>query len=84
MNGECFGEVYNICGDDDYEVSNLELIKLICGNFEIDYRECIEFVDDRNYNDSRYLLNCDKIKQLGWEPKIGLRLGYPRLFKVFS
>ncbi|CAM9012429.1 unnamed protein product [Wickerhamomyces anomalus] len=81
MNGECFGEVYNICGDDDYEVSNLELIKLICGNFEIDYRECIEFVDDRNYNDSRYLLNCDKIKQLGWEPKIGLRLGLSKIIQ---
>lgn len=86
---ELFGQVFNISGDnnDSYEMGNLELIKFISDCFhnqlgKLDgykFEDCIKFVKDRNYNDSRYLLNCHKIKKLGWRPKVSLQIGIPKL-----
>lgn len=61
------GEAYNI--GTDYEVSNLELTKLILQKMEKD-DSWIELVKDRPFNDKRYSINTDKIRALGWEPQI--------------
>lgn len=86
--GNCFGEIYNVGGDDDnedYEMSNLDLIRFICDCYFKKYNikdradNYIEFIKDRNYNDSRYLLDCSKIKALGWSPTITLQSGIPKI-----
>jgi dTDP-glucose 4,6-dehydratase len=67
------GEIYNI-GANQEEISNLDLTRKIVnicnGN------EChIEYVADRRGHDRRYALNTDKIRGLGWAPKINFHDG---------
>jgi dTDP-glucose 4,6-dehydratase/UDP-glucose 4,6-dehydratase len=62
------GEIYNIGSDDHYEYSILEiakkLIKLI-KNTE-DYKKWITYIPDRPFNDKRYYISNEKVKNLGW------------------
>jgi len=62
------GEIYNIGSDEDKEYTVLEiahiLIKLI-KNSE-NYDEYIEYIEDRPFNDKRYYISNEKVKNLGW------------------
>lgn len=63
------GEINNV-----YNISsNLEFTIIDLANTMIDIfgesrENRIEFIKDRNFNDSRYLIKDDKIKALGWSP----------------
>ena len=69
------GETYNIGGD--YEISNINLTKLIIKIFDEKNssptgfsEKLIEFVDDRAGHDFRYAVDHSKItNKLGWKPK---------------
>ena len=65
-NGE-LGETYNIGGGN--EKTNLEVTKIILNSFGFD-ESYIDNVADRKGQDMRYSINCDKIHQLGWKPRI--------------
>jgi len=62
------GEIYNIGSDEDKEYTVLQiahlLIKMI-KNTE-DYDDHIEYIDDRPFNDKRYYISNEKVKNLGW------------------
>lgn len=66
------GEVYNITSNQ--EISNIELVQKICNIMEKGW-DLIEFVNDRPGHDFRYAMVADKLKQLGWGPKIKLKDG---------
>lgn len=60
------GEIYNIGSEKEYsviEVANLLISFLKPGE---KYTDWIEFIQDRPFNDKRYFISNDKIKQLGW------------------
>lgn len=90
-NNECFGEIYNIGGEitgvDSPEIENLQMIRYICdyylthkmhlSSYNLD--DYIQFVKDRNYNDSAYSLDCTKIAKLGWRPTISLQEGIEKV-----
>ena len=65
------GEIYNIGSDEDKEYTVLEiakiLIKLIHQNEN--YDDYIEYIEDRPFNDKRYYISNEKVKNLGWEIK---------------
>lgn len=64
------GEIYNISSDhDDYSVSQIAstLIGLFYNTQDTD--EYLEYVQDRLFNDYRYLINSDKLRSLGWKPQ---------------
>ena len=65
------GEIYNIGSDDDaeYTVKDVAeiLINLIKGNNN--YEEYIEYIENRPFNDQRYYISNEKLKNLGWEIK---------------
>ncbi len=65
------GEIYNIGSDEDKEYTVLEiaqiLVKLIKN--EDDYTKYIEYVEDRPFNDKRYYISNEKVKELGWTIK---------------
>ena len=77
------GEIYNIGGDESSDYSVMEvakiLIKEINGDTAIDDSssdvEWIEYVDDRPFNDKRYYISNDKLKQLGWNPQVDFMEG---------
>jgi len=62
------GEIYNIGCDEGMEYSILDvakiLIKKIKGTDE--YNEWITFIEDRPFNDQRYYISNNKLKELGW------------------
>jgi dTDP-glucose 4,6-dehydratase len=65
------GEIYNIGCDDGMEYSVLEIAKILIKlikNTE-DYAEWIEYIEDRPFNDKRYYISNQKLKDLGWEIK---------------
>jgi dTDP-glucose 4,6-dehydratase len=79
------GEIYNIGCDENMEYSILEvakiLIKMIKGeNVIID--DWIEYVKDRPFNDKRYYISNQKLKNLGWNIEVNFIEGLNDLVKV--
>src|SRR4051794_21266805 len=69
------GEVYNVGGPD--ECPNLEVVRRIIeltGGGE----ELIEYVTDRPGHDRRYSLSSEKVRRLGWEPRVRFADGLER------
>lgn len=61
------GKIYNI--GTEYEVCNFDVIKKIIEIMKPneDYKNWIEYVKDRPWNDLRYGVNCDDLLNLGWK-----------------
>jgi len=65
------GEIYNIGCDEGMEYSVLEVAKILIKmikNTE-NYDNWIEYIEDRPFNDQRYYISNQKLKDLGWEIK---------------
>ena len=71
------GEIYNIGCDEGMEYSVMEiaqiLIKLI--KKTDNYEDWIEYIEDRPYNDMRYYISNQKLKDLGWNIEVDLMTG---------
>ncbi len=67
--------IYNIGSKDEYSVLQVtEILKeLICPEKNI--WDCVEFVKDRVFNDTRYLVDCSKLENLGWKQIVNFRDG---------
>ena len=62
-------EIYNISGD--FEQSNKQTCKDIIKLYEDKkLKDCLDFSYSREGQDIRYSLNDDKIRSLGWKPKV--------------
>lgn len=66
------GETYNISSE--HEISVMELTKLMIEKLKNtkDYDKYISYIKDRPFNDQRYLIDCQKLKKLGWVQKRNL------------
>ena len=65
------GQIYNIssCYDNEYTV--MEIARMLVGLFHGEdepVENHLVFVEDRHFNDYRYCISQDKLKELGWEP----------------
>ncbi|KAL2476464.1 Trifunctional UDP-glucose 4 [Abeliophyllum distichum] len=58
------GHVYNIGTKKERRV--IDVAKDICNLFNMDPDKSIQFVDNRPFNDQRYFLDDQKLKNLGW------------------
>lgn len=65
------GEIYNIGCDDGMEYSVLEIAKILINLIQHtdEYDDWIEYIEDRPFNDKRYYISNQKLKNLGWEIK---------------
>jgi len=65
------GEIYNIGCDEGMEYSVLEIARILINMIHgtEDYDKWIEYVEDRPFNDQRYYISNQKIKDLGWSIK---------------
>ncbi|CAA0808452.1 Trifunctional UDP-glucose 4-6-dehydratase/UDP-4-keto-6-deoxy-D-glucose 3-5-epimerase/UDP-4-keto-L-rhamnose-reductase RHM1 [Striga hermonthica] len=61
------GHVYNIGTKKERRV--IDVAKDICKLFNMDSDKSIEFVDNRPFNDQRYFLDDQKLKNLGWSER---------------
>jgi len=63
------GEIYNIGCDEDMEYSILDVAKILIKKIHNteDYDKHITYIEDRPFNDQRYYISNQKLKDLGWE-----------------
>jgi dTDP-glucose 4,6-dehydratase len=76
------GEIYNIGCDEGMEYSILELAKILIKKIkgpDADYNEWITYIDDRPFNDKRYYISNEKLKELGWTIKVEFLEGISKL-----
>lgn len=82
-------EIYNIACNESYTIINLakmliNILKQIdCDEYDC-YKEYIENVEDRKFNDFRYLITSSKLEKLGWKPKIIFEDGIKRTIEYFK
>lgn len=62
------GEIYNIGCDSHLEYSVMDVAKILIKKIKQtdNYDEWIEYIEDRPFNDKRYYISNQKIKDLGW------------------
>jgi len=77
------GEIYNIGCDEGMEYSVLEIAKILIKKIKNteNYDEWIEYIEDRPFNDMRYYISNQKIKDLGWSIHVDLMDGLNELIK---
>jgi len=65
------GEIYNIGCDENMEYSVMEIAEILIEKIKKtnNYDEWIEYIEDRPFNDQRYYISNQKLKDLGWEIK---------------
>lgn len=49
------GNIYNISGNDEYSV--MDVTKILCEKFNVNPRDVVKHVGDRNFNDKRYFID---------------------------
>eukprot|EP00924_Labyrinthula_sp_SR-Ha-C_P009887 maker-scaffold_21-snap-gene-2.4-mRNA-1 protein AED:0.18 eAED:0.18 QI:49/0.5/0.33/1/0/0/3/0/394 len=77
-----FGEVYNIGSEKkEDEKSVLEIGENI--SYFMNKKYCVEYKKDRKYNDKRYLLNCEKLRSLGWKKEVSFEEGMEKTIKWY-
>lgn len=71
------GDIYNIGSDEKDEYTVLEISKVLIQKLKNTehYNEWIEYVEDRPFNDKRYYISNDKLKNLGWSINMDFETG---------
>ncbi len=71
------GEIYNIGCDEGMEYSILDLAKILIKRIHgtEDYEKWISYIEDRPFNDKRYYISNQKLRDLGWNIDISLEKG---------
>jgi dTDP-glucose 4,6-dehydratase len=75
------GEIYNIGSDDHHEYTVKEIAHILIKKIKKtdDYDKWISYVEDRPFNDKRYYISNDKLKQMGWTIKTDFEDGLNEL-----
>lgn len=74
------GEIYNIGSDEHDEYTVLQIAKMLIEKIKhtCDYEQWITYIKDRPFNDKRYYISNQKVKDLGWTIQVkfedGLKL----------
>ena len=71
------GEIYNIGCDEGMEYSIMDVAKMLIEKIckTTDYDKWITYIEDRPFNDQRYYISNQKLKDLGWDIKISFLEG---------
>ena len=71
------GEIYNIGCDEGMEYSILDVAKMLIKKIKDteDYEKWITYIEDRPFNDKRYYISNQKLRDLGWNINISLQTG---------
>jgi UDP-glucose 4,6-dehydratase len=77
-------EIYNIGTENEYNVLEIlqKLVAMI--KHESDYLQYAEFIEDRLFNDFRYCINNNKLKELGWKEKKPFNEGLKETIEWYS
>ena len=78
------GIVYEMGSTDEYNTLNVleSIIKIMKQDESFD--NYIEYVPDRLFHDSRYLVNTTSMNELGWSPKTSFKDGLTKVIKWYT
>ena len=81
LNNGSIGEIYNIGCDEGMEYSVMDVAKILIKMIKKteNYDEWITYVEDRPFNDKRYYISNQKLKDLGWKITIDFLNGLENL-----
>jgi dTDP-glucose 4,6-dehydratase len=77
------GEIYNIGSDDHHEYTVLEVAEMLISKIKNtdDYISHIQYIEDRPFNDKRYYISNQKVKDLGWTIDMDFETGIDDLIQ---
>ena len=75
------GEIYNIGCDEGMEYTVKDVAQMLIKRIKNteNYDDWVEYVEDRPFNDKRYYISNQKLKDLGWDIKVKFEDGIDRL-----
>jgi len=75
------GEIYNIGCDEGMEYSVMDVAKILIKQIKDtdNYDKYITYIEDRPYNDERYYISNQKLRDLGWHIQINFEDGLQEL-----
>ena len=75
------GEIYNIGCDEGMEYSIMDVAKMLIEKIQgtDDYDKWITYIKDRPFNDQRYYISNQKLKDLGWNITVSFEEGILRI-----
>ena len=79
LNSNVINDIINIGTNNEYSVMEItqKIVKYLYN--EDNVKNYIEFVEDRPFNDFRYSINNEKLKNLGWKEVIDFEEGLKKL-----
>lgn len=85
INSKVKNEIYNICGG--FEQSNWDTVDKLITLYHGQNKDNNQFLDlsySRQGQDIRYALNDDKLRNLGWEPKMNFNEELPKIIEYYK
>jgi dTDP-glucose 4,6-dehydratase len=81
-NGQ-IGEIYNIGSDDNHEYTITQVAHILIEKIKKtqNYDKWITYIEDRPFNDKRYYISNQKVKNLGWSINTDFYKGLDNLIK---
>lgn len=78
------GEIYNIGSDDHHEYTVTRVAHLLIEKIQAthDYDKWISYIEDRPFNDKRYYISNQKVKDLGWSIDTDFDKGLDDLIEI--
>jgi dTDP-D-glucose 4,6-dehydratase len=75
------GEIYNIGSDDHHEYTVTQIANMLIKKIQksSDYENWITYIEDRPFNDKRYYISNQKVKDLGWSIDMDFNNGIDKL-----
>ena len=80
------GEIYNIGSDDNEEYTVKYVAEMLIKKIKKmdNYDDYIEYITDRPFNDKRYYISNQKIKNLGWDITENFDEGINKLIETYE
>lgn len=79
------GEIYNIGSDDHHEYTVKQVAYMLINKIkqvdECEYDNWIKYIEDRPFNDKRYYISNQKVKNLGWTIETNFNEGLDELIE---
>jgi dTDP-glucose 4,6-dehydratase/UDP-glucose 4,6-dehydratase len=65
----------------EYTVLDVAKMLIKCLKNTENFEEWVEYIEDRPFNDQRYYISNQKLKDLGWNIKVNFEEGIAQLIK---
>ena len=79
------GEIYNIGSDDHHEYTVKQVAYMLINKIkqvdECEYDNWVKYIEDRPFNDKRYYISNQKVKNLGWTIETNFNEGIDELIE---